>query len=108
VKMKASAIAALFTFLGCTEAIQIGARSNFTCEPLSTLTENNFNDRGDSSLSWTSTYTYSLANGYSVDLIGWTHTRNYAYGFLTNTANTNPRAIVSGLQPGGSYKFKVY
>merc|ERR1719145_522719 len=84
------------------------ANSASACEPLSTLTENNFNDRGDSSLSWPSTYTYSLANGYSVDLIGWTHTRNYAYGFLTNTANTNPRAIVSGLQPGGSYKFKVY
>ena len=73
-----------------------------TCEPLSTLTENSFNDRGDSSLSWHSTYTYSLANGYSVDLIGWTHARSYAYGFLTDAANTNPMAIVSGLHPGGS------
>merc|ERR1740138_1920692 len=78
------------------------------CEPLSTLTENNFNDRGDTSLSWTSTYTYGLANGYSVALSGWTHTRTYAYGFLTNTAGTNPMAIVSGLQSGGSYTYKVY
>jgi len=36
-----------------------------------------FNDRGDTDVSRSVTYTYS-SNGYQVDLLGWTHTRNYA------------------------------
>eukprot|EP00560_Eucampia_antarctica_P008352 CAMPEP_0197825086 /NCGR_PEP_ID=MMETSP1437-20131217/2223_1 /TAXON_ID=49252 ORGANISM="Eucampia antarctica, Strain CCMP1452" /NCGR_SAMPLE_ID=MMETSP1437 /ASSEMBLY_ACC=CAM_ASM_001096 /LENGTH=141 /DNA_ID=CAMNT_0043424941 /DNA_START=91 /DNA_END=513 /DNA_ORIENTATION=- len=78
-------------------------------EHLSTFEENNFSDRGNSVLSTSSTYSYDLANGYIVDLTGWSHTRNFAYGFVRNSAGSpNPTAVVSGMVPGGIYAFKVY
>ena len=76
-------------------------------EPLSTLAENNFNDRGSSTLSTSSTYSYTLANGYSCALTGWTHTRPYAKGFLRNIPGTG-QAVVSGLIKGQHYSYKVY
>ena len=45
---------------------------------LESVVSMSFNDRGDSSLSETVTYTYSTSNGYQVDLLGWTSTRDYA------------------------------
>jgi len=85
----------------CTEATTVAD------EQLATLDENNFNDRGDSSLNKQTTYTYTLANGYLCALSGWTHTRNYAKGFLRNQAG-NPQALVSGLLPGQQYAYAVY
>mmetsp|Transcript_6635 Transcript_6635/g.7093 ORF Transcript_6635/g.7093 Transcript_6635/m.7093 type:complete len:1060 (-) Transcript_6635:521-3700(-) len=81
------------------------------CEPLSTLAQNNFNDKGDTSLRRNNFYSYALANGYPVQLTGWSQTRNYAYGYLRTIGNTWPNlpmAVVSGLVPGGIYAFKVY
>ena len=77
-------------------------------EPLSTLAENNFNDRGDTTLSVSSSYSYTLANGYQVQLTGWKYTRNFAYGFLLVGQPHKPTAVVSGLVPSGIYAFKVY
>ena len=74
---------------------------------LSTLDENNFDNRGVSTLSQYATYTYTLANGYSCDLLGWGHTRSYAKGFVRSTAGS-ATATVSGLDPGASYVFRVY
>ena len=48
------------------------------------------------------TYDMPLANGYSARLTGWTHTRDYAHGFLRNT-NGKAKAVVSGLQPSAEY-----
>jgi len=76
-------------------------------EILTTLAENNFNNRGDKSLSTSKTYTYSLANGYTAELSGWTHTRNYAKGFLRNKAGKG-KAVVTGLKAGAVYQYKVY
>ena len=78
-----------------------------TGDPLSTLAENNFADRGDSTLSTSITYTYTLANGYTAKLSGWTHTRDYANGFLRNTGGDGV-AVVEGLEGGSVYKYKVY
>merc|ERR1711953_1167384 len=74
----------------------------------SSLGENNFNDRGNGDLNWQTTYVYTLYNGYSCALSGWTHTRDYAKGFLTNAAGTNPNAKISGLNPNQEYKYSIY
>ena len=76
-------------------------------EELSTLAHNNFNDRGDSSVSPTAVYAYTLSNGYACALRGWTHTRAYAKGFLANSS-TVMLATVSGLEPNASYMYAVY
>eukprot|EP00930_Biecheleria_cincta_P067071 TRINITY_DN5344_c0_g2_i1.p1 TRINITY_DN5344_c0_g2~~TRINITY_DN5344_c0_g2_i1.p1 ORF type:complete len:5220 (+),score=634.47 TRINITY_DN5344_c0_g2_i1:1608-17267(+) len=76
-------------------------------EALSTLAEYNFNDRGDTSLNEGRRYRYTLANGYGCTLFGWTHTRNYAMGFLRNRPG-RAYAVVSGLAPGEHYLWKVY
>merc|ERR1719285_1460655 len=108
---------AVFTFRKLSHHIHLSAisianlcvtRACISSEHESTLAENNFNDRGDSGLDWRSTYTYTLYNGYRVDLSGWTQTRTYAKGFVTNTANTSPQAIVSGLESNTDYSYIIY
>jgi len=74
---------------------------------MSTLAENNFNNRGDSSLSTSTTYQYTLSAGYTCKLSGWTHTRNYHMGFLRNTAGSG-QAEVSGLVAGQTYQWRIY
>ena len=71
------------------------------------MAENNFDDQGDTSLSTSNTYTYSLANGYTAKLSGWTHTRTYAKGFLRNTPGDGI-AVVTGLEAGAVYQYKVF
>merc|ERR1719210_1728391 len=83
-------------------------RSECKGEHESSLGENNFNDRGNGNLNWQTTYVYTLYNGYSCALSGWTHTRDYAKGFLTNAAGTNPNAKISGLTPNQEYKYSIY
>jgi len=78
-----------------------------TCTKLSTLAENNFNNRGDTTLNTGTTYTYTTSCGYTVRLSGWSHTRNYAKGFLRNSAGTG-RAVVEGLKAGKAYNYKIY
>jgi len=78
------------------------------CEHESSLAENNFDNRGDTSLNWQTTYEYTLYNGYLAKLSGWTHTKNYAKGFSTNKANTNPQIIITGLEPDQNYLYKIY
>ena len=53
------------------------------------------------------TFTHDLANGYTMELTGWTHTRDYAKGYLRNKAG-NGLATVSGLQPNRVYHYDVY
>ncbi|CAK9079343.1 GTP-binding protein TypA/BipA-like [Durusdinium trenchii] len=55
-----------------------GWRPALTCGRLASGLRNNFNNRGQSNLQWTATYTYYLHNGYRCDLSGWTHTRTTA------------------------------
>ena len=75
---------------------------------LTTLAENNFNNRGNTgAFSTSNTYTYTLANGYTATLSGWTHTMNYAKGFLRNIPG-NGIAVVTGLEAGAIYRYKVY
>jgi hypothetical protein len=74
---------------------------------LSTLDENNFNNRGYSTLSQYATYDYELANGYSCELVGWTHTRQYAKGFIRSLTGS-ATATVTGLDPGATYIFRIY
>eukprot|EP00930_Biecheleria_cincta_P085845 TRINITY_DN7520_c0_g1_i1.p1 TRINITY_DN7520_c0_g1~~TRINITY_DN7520_c0_g1_i1.p1 ORF type:complete len:794 (-),score=126.83 TRINITY_DN7520_c0_g1_i1:269-2626(-) len=76
-------------------------------EPLTTLDENNFGDRGDTNLAERSTYSYTLGNGYKCALSGWTHSRDYAKGFVRSKAGS-AFAKVSGLIPGALYAWKVY
>ena len=78
-----------------------------TCTKLSTLAQNNFNNRGDTTLNKGSTYTYKLSCGYTVKLSGWTHTRNYAKGFLRNQPGSG-KAVVEGLKAGATYNYKIY
>lgn len=78
-----------------------------TSEPLTTFDENNFGDRPDSTLKEGDTYSYTLGNGYKCALSGWTHTRDYAKGYIRNT-DGSAFAKVSGLIPGAPYAWKVY
>ena len=77
------------------------------CTSLSILAENNFNDRGDTTLNQNNTYKYKLSCGYSVSLTGWTHTRDYAKGFLRDQPG-DAKAVVAGLKPGQTYNFKIF
>jgi len=77
------------------------------CSKLSTLAQNNFNNRGDVSLNVGSTYTYKSSCGYTMKLSGWTHTRRYAKGFLRNRGGSG-KAVVEGLKAGHRYNFKIY
>jgi len=74
---------------------------------MSTLAQNNFDNRGDTTLSTSTTYQYTLSAGYTCKLSGWTHTRNYHKGFLRNTAG-NGQAEVSGLVAGQNYQWRIY
>eukprot|EP00930_Biecheleria_cincta_P005338 TRINITY_DN106260_c0_g1_i1.p1 TRINITY_DN106260_c0_g1~~TRINITY_DN106260_c0_g1_i1.p1 ORF type:complete len:726 (-),score=109.51 TRINITY_DN106260_c0_g1_i1:141-2318(-) len=76
-------------------------------EPLTTLFENNFNDKANSTLKEGSTYSYIIGNGYKCDLTGFTHTRQYAMGFLRNKPGS-ASAQVSGLVPNAQYAWKIY
>eukprot|EP00931_Biecheleriopsis_adriatica_P046921 TRINITY_DN27005_c0_g1_i1.p1 TRINITY_DN27005_c0_g1~~TRINITY_DN27005_c0_g1_i1.p1 ORF type:complete len:540 (-),score=98.40 TRINITY_DN27005_c0_g1_i1:145-1764(-) len=76
-------------------------------EHLTTLAENNFDDRGTSSLDVTKSYTYTLHNDYTATLTGWTHTRPFARGFV-RTSEGAACAVVSELDPGVPYLWKVY
>ena len=78
-----------------------------TVETLSTLEENNFSDRGDSSLDSSAAYLYILQNGYPCELSGWTHTSEDAKGFLRDRAGA-ATAVVTGLGAGSEYSYKVY
>eukprot|EP00434_Breviolum_minutum_P025995 symbB.v1.2.022978.t1/scaffold2063.1/size90803/6 len=76
-------------------------------EPLPTLTEYNFDDRGVSSLDESKKFTYNIGNDYKCQLAGWTHTRPYAKGFIRNKPGV-ATAVVSGLDSGVAYFWKVY
>jgi len=76
-------------------------------DEMTTLKENNFNDRGDSTLDPNKEYTYTLNNGYKCKLRGWTHTRKYAMGVLRNTGG-HATATVVGLKPGQNYLWWIY
>lgn len=77
------------------------------CTELSTLAENNFNNRGSTTLNPSSTYNYRTSCGYVVKLTGWTHTRTYAKGFLRNKPGVG-KAVVEGLMAGHVYEYKIY
>jgi hypothetical protein len=83
-----------------------------TIEHISSLAENNFNDRGDSTLDVLTEYTYQISNGYNATLRGWTHTSTYAKGFAMKdgyeAAPFNPQVNVTGLVPGRSYEYRIY
>eukprot|EP00913_Durusdinium_trenchii_P032948 g30844.t1 len=82
-------------------------------EPLTTLDDQNFDDRGVSTLDESKTFYYTLGNDYRCLLTGWTHTRpmlgiiSYAKGFIRNKPGTG-KAVVSGLDHGVGYFWKVY
>jgi len=77
-------------------------------EQLSSFEQNNFDDRGNEDLYWQGSYEYKLSNGYTADLSGWTHSRHFAKGFITNRKKTNPQAKISGLEPNQHYLYKIY
>jgi len=74
-----------------------------SCSKFSTT----FSDKGDTTLSRSNTYTYTLSCGYTVKLSGWTHTRNYHKGFLLNQKGEG-LAVVEGLEPGTEYSYLIY
>ncbi|CAE7740232.1 bioA [Symbiodinium necroappetens] len=75
-------------------------------EPLTTLDEQDFNDRGVSSLDESKKFSYTIGNDYKCTLSGWTHTRPYACGFIRNKPGT-AKAVVSGLDPDIAYLWKA-
>jgi hypothetical protein len=74
---------------------------------LTSYSQNNFNDRGDTSISASSTFTYTLGNGYRCELTGFDATRTYARGFVKSTGGT-ATATVSGLVANAQYSYLVY
>ena len=53
------------------------------------------------------TFSASIGNGRSVVMTGWTHTRDYHFGFLRNQPGT-ATATVTGLTPSKSYSYSLY
>ena len=78
-------------------------------EPLASWTEANWEVKGKETLDSVQDQTFNmdLTNGYKVAVSGWTHTRDYAFGFLRNL-NGKATAVVSGLVPAAQYLFAIY
>ena len=78
-------------------------------EHLATEGQKNFDSYAQQSLTdiASNTYDVPLANNYRADVSGWTHTRDYARGFLRNT-DGKATAVVKGLTPAAKYIYQVY
>lgn len=78
-------------------------------ERLARWVDNNFEAKGHENLDGVQDQTFhmTLYNGYTAALSGWTHTRDYAYGFLRNI-NGKATAVVSGLVPAAQYLYTIY
>ena len=67
-----------------------------------------FNDQDDKSINTYERFHHSLANGYMVELTGWTHIRTeYAKGYIRTTMGTG-YATISGLKENTDYTIDVY
>ena len=78
-------------------------------ERLARWVDNNFEAKGHQNLDGVQDQTFhmTLYNGYTAALSGWTHTRDYAKGFLRNI-NGKATAVVSGLVPAAQYLYTIY
>lgn len=78
-------------------------------ERLARWVDNNFEAKGHQNLDHVQDQTFhmTLYNGYTAALSGWTHTRDYAKGFLRNI-NGKATAVVSGLVPAAQYLYSIY
>ncbi|CAE7240735.1 unnamed protein product, partial [Symbiodinium natans] len=78
-------------------------------EHLAPESESNFDSFGNQLLDKVESQTFeaTLANGYKTELTGWTHTRDYARGFIRNL-NGPATAVVKGLSPAAQYIYQVY
>ena len=78
-------------------------------EHLATEYQKNMDSFGNQDLANVASQTFDvpLANGHRADLSGWTHTKNYARGFLRNTDGT-ATAVVKSLTPAAKYIYSVY
>ena len=78
-------------------------------ERLARYEDNNFYPKGAEALDYVKDQTFhmTLYNGYKAALSGWTHTRDYASGFLRNI-NGKATAVVSGLVPAAQYLYNIY
>ena len=90
-----------------------GYSSYFNKSRLTTYEDDNFEDYangtiyGELSGIQNNTYNITLSNGIKTRLTGWTHTRNYASGFLRNI-NGDAYLTAFDLIPGRSYDFATY
>eukprot|EP00933_Yihiella_yeosuensis_P040876 TRINITY_DN3528_c0_g1_i11.p1 TRINITY_DN3528_c0_g1~~TRINITY_DN3528_c0_g1_i11.p1 ORF type:complete len:1502 (-),score=330.55 TRINITY_DN3528_c0_g1_i11:334-4839(-) len=88
---------------------KLKAGATLETQHLSYFNENSFKSFGKKH--WSNiekkTYRANLANGYKVTLSGWTHTRDYAKGFLRNKAGSGV-AVVTGLTPHSQYAYNIY
>jgi len=66
-----------------------------------------FNDKGDTTLETTDVFSYNLANGFTVELTGWSHTRDYAKGYLRNVEGTGS-ATIKNLEANKMYFYEIY
>ena len=78
-------------------------------EHLATEYQKNMDSFGNQDLADVASRTFDvpLANGHRADLSGWTHTKDYARGFLRNTDGT-ATAVVKSLTPAAKYIYSVY
>ena len=79
-----------------------------TSEHMSRQYESNFVSYGEQHLSGVKNqiFNVNLANGYTAELSGWTHTRAYAHGFLRNE-NGKAMAVVKNLTAGKKYLYEL-
>ena len=77
-------------------------------EHMSREYENNFAFYGDQNLNHVKdqTFNVNLANGYTAELSGWTHTRDHCHGFLRNEAG-KATAMVKGLTAAATYLYEL-
>ena len=79
-----------------------------TSEHMSRQYESNFVSYGDQNLNHVKDqiFNVNLANGYTAELSGWTHTRAYGRGFLRNE-NGKATAMVKGLTAAATYLYEL-
>ena len=76
------------------------------CDDLTDATY--FNDQDDKTVNTNDKFYHSLANGYMVELTGWTHIRTgYAKGYVRNVAGVGS-ATITGLKANTEYTIDVY
>ena len=90
--------------MGSSSNHECGCPTGFFGKTITSYAEDNFKQGNADGVT---SGTVLLSNGFTIELSGWTHTRDYANGYLDNSYQGQAIATVVSLTPGKSYKHAI-